>query len=126
MTWRHTSQPRFAARGKHEHLHVLPKSSIQEHTTACNMPIRKPIWSLNGTWTRLLSEERLRRSSHVLSIVNNTAYIFSGEVQPRQPIDDQLDILPLAAGNSLFRSGISLYSQSRCPQAADEKHQHGT
>ena len=63
--------------------------------------IQKPIWHLNSTWTRLHSAERLRRSSHVLSIINNTAYIFGGEVHPRQPVDSQLDILPLSPGDLL-------------------------
>lgn len=63
--------------------------------------INKPTWHLNGTWTRLHSAERLRRSSQTLSVINNTAYIFGGEVQPRQPIDSQLDILSLSPGNTL-------------------------
>ncbi|KAF1971567.1 kelch repeat protein-like protein [Bimuria novae-zelandiae CBS 107.79] len=60
------------------------------------MPISKPIWHLTGTWTRQHSAERLRRSSHVLSVLGNNAYIFSGEVQPREPVDDRIDVLPLS------------------------------
>ncbi|KAF1955272.1 galactose oxidase [Byssothecium circinans] len=60
------------------------------------MPIHKPTWNQNGTWTRLLASERLRRSSQVLSVLGNTAYIFGGEVQPREPIDNQVDVVSLS------------------------------
>jgi hypothetical protein len=64
------------------------------------MPIAtrgNPINTLKGTWTRLYDEERLRRSSHVLSVIGQTVCIFGGEVQPRQPVDDQVDVLSLTA-----------------------------
>ncbi|KAF2638185.1 galactose oxidase [Massarina eburnea CBS 473.64] len=61
-------------------------------------PIGRPIWNQNGAWTRLLASERLRRSSQVLSVIDNTAYIFGGEVQPRQPVDNQIDAVSLRKG----------------------------
>ncbi|KAF2450701.1 kelch repeat protein-like protein [Karstenula rhodostoma CBS 690.94] len=64
------------------------------------MPISRPIWNLNGKWARLHDAERLRRSSQVLSVIGNTAYIFGGEVQPRQPVDNKLDVLPLSTASS--------------------------
>lgn len=62
------------------------------------MPIARPISTLKGTWTRLLDEERLRRSSQVLSVVDQTVCIFGGEVQPRQPVDDKVDVFSLKLG----------------------------
>jgi hypothetical protein len=62
------------------------------------MPIRKPISTLTGTWMRLLDTERLRRSSQVLSVIDETVYIFGGEVQPRQPVDDKVDVFSLQPG----------------------------
>ncbi|PSN72631.1 galactose oxidase [Corynespora cassiicola Philippines] len=53
---------------------------------------------LNGTWTRLLASERLRRSSQVLSVIDQKAYIFGGEILPRQPVDSQLDVISVGAG----------------------------
>ncbi|KAL5119728.1 hypothetical protein ACEQ8H_002334 [Pleosporales sp. CAS-2024a] len=61
------------------------------------MPPRglKPINMLKGTWKRVLETDRLARSSHVLSVIDDTVCIFGGEVQPRQPVDNQVDILSL-------------------------------
>lgn len=55
---------------------------------------------LKGNWKRILSEDRLRRSSHVLSVLDNTVCIFGGEVQPRQPVDNQVDIVSLKSGRT--------------------------
>jgi hypothetical protein len=63
------------------------------------MPVSMPISTLKGTWKRLLSDERLRRSSQVLSIIDQQACIFGGEVKPREPIDDKVDIFSLKSGN---------------------------
>ena len=64
------------------------------------MPVSLPINTLKGNWTRLHSAERLRRSSHVVSVIDQTVCIFGGEVQPRQPIDDQIDVLSLQSGKA--------------------------
>jgi hypothetical protein len=73
---------------------------ISDFTTiTATMPmIRKPISTLKGTWTRLIDEERLRRSSHVLSVIGDSVCIFGGEVKPRQPVDDKVDVFSLKAG----------------------------
>jgi hypothetical protein len=47
-------------------------------------------------WTRLASSARLQRSSQTLSVINNQVWIFGGEVQPRQPVDNQLDVIELS------------------------------
>lgn len=84
----------------------------QEHSTSLltshplstiTMPpkgMRAPISTLKGTWTRILDTDRLRRSSQVVSVIDQTVCIFGGEVQPRQPIDDKVDILSLKPGNN--------------------------
>lgn len=59
------------------------------------MPVGKPINTLKGSWKRLLNDERLRRSSQVLSVVDSNVCIFGGEVKPREPIDDKVDVFPL-------------------------------
>ena len=47
-------------------------------------------------WTKLASSERLRRSSQVLSIVEETVWIFGGELFSRQPVDNQIDLINLS------------------------------
>jgi hypothetical protein len=60
--------------------------------------MKKPINMLKGTWTRLLNEDRLQRSSQVLSVIDQTVCIFGGEVQPRKPVDDKIDVFSLKPG----------------------------
>lgn len=50
-----------------------------------------------ATWTKIAESDRLRRSSQIMSVVQSQAYIFGGEVEPRQPIDNQIDIVNLEA-----------------------------
>jgi len=52
--------------------------------------------AITAKWTRLASTARLQRSSQTLSVVKNQAWIFGGELQPRQPVDNQLDIIELS------------------------------
>lgn len=58
--------------------------------------IQAPItMSLSATWTQLASSTRLQRSSQTLSVVQGKAWIFGGEVLPREPLDNQLDVVEL-------------------------------
>ena len=43
-----------------------------------------------------MSSTRLNRSSQTVSVVANKAWIFGGEVLPRQPIDNHFDIVDLS------------------------------
>jgi hypothetical protein len=51
--------------------------------------------SLSATWTRLVSSTRLQRSSQTLSVAQGKAWIFGGEVLPREPVDNQIDVVEL-------------------------------
>jgi hypothetical protein len=44
----------------------------------------------SGSWTRLLASDKLQRSSHILSVVGGKAYVFGGELLPRQPRDNHV------------------------------------
>lgn len=66
------------------------------------MPVGKPVNTLKGSWKRLLNDERLRRSSQVLSVVDSNVCIFGGEVKPREPIDDKVDVVPLKSSMPLI------------------------
>lgn len=76
----------------------------------------RPISTLKGTWTRLLDTERLRRSSQVLSVIDDKICIFGGEVQPRQPVDDQIDVLSTKPGPPPLHLPTTVLplTQSRC------------
>ena len=45
---------------------------------------------VSASWTSLLASDELQLSSHVLSVVNGSAYIFGGELLPRQPRDNHV------------------------------------
>lgn len=53
--------------------------------------------TIPATWTKVASTERLSRSSQAVSVVDGAAYIFGGEVVPRQPVDNSLDIVTLSS-----------------------------
>lgn len=55
---------------------------------------------LSAQWTKLHEAEILQRSSQILSIINNKAYIFGGELRPREPRDNDLHILSFEGDNS--------------------------
>ncbi|KAK2616440.1 hypothetical protein QQS21_000682 [Conoideocrella luteorostrata] len=52
---------------------------------------------LHGRWSQIVSHSRLCRSSQALSVHASKAYVFGGEVLPRQPIDNQIDLVSLDA-----------------------------
>ncbi|VUC26694.1 unnamed protein product [Clonostachys rosea] len=52
-----------------------------------------------ATWTRVVSSASLDRSSQAASIVSNKLYLFGGELQPRQPVDNKVHLIDLAQGS---------------------------
>jgi hypothetical protein len=64
------------------------------------MPVKRMrhISTLKANWSRLLASERLRRSSQVVAVIDQTVCIFGGEVEPRKPLDSQVDIFSLKPG----------------------------
>jgi hypothetical protein len=63
---------------------------------------------MKATWRKLGSLPTLQKSSHSLSIVENNAYIFGGELKPREPIDGDIHILGLSQGEQDQKSMNSL------------------
>lgn len=49
--------------------------------------------SISAKWTHLASEDRLRRSSQAVSVIDSDVYIFGGELAPREPVDNMTDVL---------------------------------
>ncbi len=66
--------------------------------------------SLSAKWTRLASSERLGRSSQSLSVLGSRAWVFGGELFPRQPVDNRLDVIELGSeqGTNLQTAGHML------------------
>ncbi|KAH8169406.1 galactose oxidase, central domain-containing protein [Sarocladium implicatum] len=58
-----------------------------------------PKTAMKGTWERIYVPE-LPRSSHTVNVVSNTAYIFGGEISPREPVDNDMHVvrLPFSSG----------------------------
>lgn len=49
--------------------------------------------SLSASWSRLAVSSRLQRSSQALSVVGSIVWIFGGELHPRLPVDNKLDVI---------------------------------
>ncbi|KAF2773728.1 kelch repeat protein [Teratosphaeria nubilosa] len=43
-----------------------------------------------ATWAKIANAEALQRSSHVVSAIESTVYLFGGELKPRQPRDNDV------------------------------------
>ncbi|KAE8141656.1 hypothetical protein BDV38DRAFT_237285 [Aspergillus pseudotamarii] len=50
-----------------------------------------------AVWTKLLSNDSIRRSSQTLSAVAGNAYLYGGELRPREPVD--LDVYRITLNN---------------------------
>lgn len=42
---------------------------------------------ITAAWRKLASTATLRRSSQTLSVIGGTAYVYGGELRPREPVD---------------------------------------
>ncbi|KAF5713175.1 putative kelch repeat-containing protein [Fusarium globosum] len=47
------------------------------------------------TWSHITSSKRLYRSSQAVSVVGQKTYIFGGELLPREPVDNRVDVVSL-------------------------------
>lgn len=54
--------------------------------------------SISAKWTRIHEAETLQRSSQILSVVDNRAYVFGGELRPREPRDNDIHVLSVNEG----------------------------
>ncbi|KAF6833902.1 kelch domain-containing protein [Colletotrichum musicola] len=66
-----------------------------------SVSVKKPSFStgaapkpMKGTWEKI-DVPPLARSSHSINVVNGSAYVFGGEVSPRQPVDNDVHIIRL-------------------------------
>ena len=59
-----------------------------------------------ANWTRITSSVRLYRSSHAVSVVGQKAFIFGGELVPRQPVDNRLDVVQLGSERGMDQASL--------------------
>ncbi|KAJ5153439.1 uncharacterized protein N7482_009917 [Penicillium canariense] len=64
---------------------------------------------------KILEGEILRRSSQIVSVVGDRAYIFGGELRPREPRDNDIHAVSLGSGNATITS-VPATSQSPSPR----------
>ncbi|KAH9807332.1 Galactose oxidase, central domain [Teratosphaeria destructans] len=50
-----------------------------------------------ATWVEVANAPTLQRSSHVVSAIGSTVYVFGGELKPRQPRDNAIFKIPVQA-----------------------------
>ncbi|KAJ3494863.1 hypothetical protein NLG97_g3809 [Lecanicillium saksenae] len=79
---------------------------------------------VSGKWSRLVATQRLYRSSHTVTVVGQQAYIFGGELVPRQPVDNKFDVVSLSkqsAGRSYHcmtsDDASKVYVHAGCPES---------
>ncbi|KFZ04223.1 hypothetical protein V502_10313 [Pseudogymnoascus sp. VKM F-4520 (FW-2644)] len=53
---------------------------------------------ISVSWSRLCTSDDLQRSSHILSVVDDNAYVFGGELLPRQPRDNHVYKIDITSG----------------------------
>ncbi len=63
--------------------------------TSFNVVMSKP----KATWQEVAAEDILQRSSHIVSVISDRAYIFGGELRPREPKDNDVHVVKLGEGN---------------------------
>ncbi|BGP32162.1 hypothetical protein JCM10296v2_003942 [Rhodotorula toruloides] len=69
--------------------------------------------TLTASWRNIATLDSLQRSSHSLAVAGGKAYIFAGELKPRQPVDADVHVLDVEDGSvSTLTSTFSSSSTS--------------
>ena len=66
-----------------------------EGAVGAAVAIARPTMPLKAKWTRIATDPLLPRSSHSLTVVKSRAYIFGGEIKPREPVDNSVHVFTL-------------------------------
>ncbi|PNY25411.1 Tip elongation aberrant protein 3 [Tolypocladium capitatum] len=72
---------------------------------------------IKGTWERI-DIPALPRSSHSLNVASGSAYLFGGEINPREPVDNDMHVIRLP-----FSSAGADYHRVKAKAAAPEQPQ---
>ena len=72
-----------------------------EGAVGAGIALAQSTMPLKATWNQIPLVKALPRSSHTLSIVKGVAYIFGGEIRPREPFDNDIHSIRLpSSGNT--------------------------
>ncbi|KAL2841730.1 kelch repeat protein [Aspergillus pseudoustus] len=69
-----------------------------------------------AVWKKLISDTSIQRSSQALSVIGNNAYIYGGELRPREPVDSSVYRISLPSGQTAPSQITTLTSTDRSPQ----------
>lgn len=85
-----------------------------EGAVGAGIAIAKSTMPLKAGWKQIPVAEGPPRSSHSLSVIGNTAYVFGGEVRPREPVDNDMHVITLPS------SGVTEADHKILPAAGPE------
>lgn len=71
--------------------------TVAEGAVAATVVIAQPTLPIKAAFQRIPTTIPLPRSSHSLSVIKGRAYVFGGEVRPREPVDNAVHIYILPA-----------------------------
>jgi hypothetical protein len=86
---------------------------------------------VQATWKKVAAAASIQRSSHTLSVIGNTSYIFGGELRPREPVDGQVYTVGLASSkaprvNIFLLDFLRLSTHSTCSPAYAHTHRYSS
>jgi hypothetical protein len=64
--------------------------------------------AIRATFVRIAFESGLPRSSHSLCVIGSKAYLFGGELRPREPVDNAVHVFDLPASGSAEKDSASI------------------
>lgn len=85
-----------------------------EGAVGAAVAIARSTMPLKAKFHRISTGLQLPRSSHSLSVIKGRAYIFGGEIRPREPVDNAMHIFTLPS------SGVSEADYKSVPAAASD------
>ena len=66
-----------------------------EGVVGAGIAVAKPTMPLKATFNKIPTSNPLPRSSHSLSVIKGRAFIFGGEIKPREPVDNAVHVYTL-------------------------------
>lgn len=88
------------------------RTSISCKETVSLTTMTSPI---KATWHPITTSEALKRSSQTLFTTRDDLIVFSGELQPRQPVDNKIYHVPLVTSNPETKGQVTMMNPSGAP-----------
>ncbi len=89
-----------------------------EGAVGAGIAIAKSTMPLKAGWKRIPITDSLPRSSHSLSVIKGTAYVFGGEIRSREPVGTDIHAINLPAlGNTEADYQVIPAAGAEVPQA---------